>query len=299
MIDILISKNKSILLLIIFSLISILLLVFNSIVANFSNSIKSALFYVVYPFQYGFLWLNSQIYTLSKNVENFSKNIKKIEEYEKYIHFLEQRQIVLEGKLNYYKQLVEGITQYTLSDTYTTYKVLFSSIISSSIDNNNTYIYIDKGSINGVLKELPVVAFYNGSMVLIGKVQEVFPTFSKVLLIVDKNIRIGVYFENSGEIGIMEGSGSLYIPCPVKYISVNAKINIGELVKTSGVSDIYPPYILVGEVVGEKIGKFELMKTVYVKPLIDLKNLRYVFVIYSPEVLQKLNIKKQIKERGE
>lgn len=110
---------------------------------------------------------------------------------------------------------------------------------------------------------------------LIGTIDETSDKEARVSLLTGKN-KVSVKVNNSfGLLGLYNKK--------TKYFKVNnitnyEEINIGDIVTTSGLSDI-PKDIYIGKVV--KINKKGIEQEVYVKSDIDFDNLNYLYVLNS------------------
>jgi rod shape-determining protein MreC len=73
----------------------------------------------------------------------------------------------------------------------------------------------------------------------------------------------------------------LYRPEPLSmdYIGLDRAVRSYDEVTTSGLSDVFPPGLLVGFVSDVRVHRSDLYKIAEVVPAADLGNLRYVFVV--------------------
>ena len=83
----------------------------------------------------------------------------------------------------------------------------------------------------------------------------------------EKLINLGVFIPNYSRIGVIEG------------IPKSQEVMIGEIVLTSGISDIYPGNIPIAEVISTHIDPNELFQNITVRILADIFNPDYVFII--------------------
>ena len=89
----------------------------------------------------------------------------------------------------------------------------------------------------------------SGSSAIIGRISHVSENLSRVLLLSNVNSRIPVIISDEGYDGILIGQGRENPT--VKFIEDIEKISIGDLVTTSGKGGIFPPFQLIGQVVGK------------------------------------------------
>jgi rod shape-determining protein MreC len=153
-------------------------------------------------------------------------------------------------------------------------KTVAAQVIATSGTEQSRLITIDKGSNDHIKPDMPVIT-PDG---IVGKVKEVFPLSSQVLLINDHDSGAGVILENSRLQGIVKGTplGELQI----NDIMSDEKVEPGERVITSGGDRIYPKGYSVGTVIGASPDKdndpFQLIK---IKPAADIGRLEEVLVI--------------------
>jgi rod shape-determining protein MreC len=153
-------------------------------------------------------------------------------------------------------------------------QLLPAQVIGTSGTELSHMIQIDKGSKSGVKVDMPVIT-PDG---IVGKIKDVFPYTSLVLLISDRDSGAGVILQNSRLQGVLHGSpqGELRIG----EMMSDEKIEAGEEVVTSGGDRIYPKGLPVGTVSKVSPDKDnEPFLAVKVKPAADLNRLEEVLVV--------------------
>lgn len=101
-------------------------------------------------------------------------------------------------------------------------------------------IWINKGSAHGLKPGMPVMAMPG----LIGRLTDVSWQTSKVMLLTDENSNVDVMIQRTRVQGILRGAGSR--GCVVKYVSKIQDVREGDVLVTSGLSNIFPKGLLVG-----------------------------------------------------
>lgn len=134
-------------------------------------------------------------------------------------------------------------------------------------------ILIDKGSSDGLKKNMPVVT----RLGLVGHVSQVTPTDAKVQLLVDVGSRVGALLQESREIGILKGLGRR--GSRLDYLSRRVSLQVGEKVLTSGIGSLYPKGILIGNTTNIQSKEGGLYQSVRVKPSVDFSKLEEVLVL--------------------
>jgi rod shape-determining protein MreC len=156
-----------------------------------------------------------------------------------------------------------------------------AQIIGASADPSSHTMFVNRGERDHIHRNMAVIT-PDG---IVGKIVEVFPSTSQVLLISDKESGVGALFADSRTHGVVKGNGD---PEPrMDYIVNDEKVQIGEEVITSGEDRIFPKGLLVGTVMDAKAATpFQLIR---VKPAARLDRLEDVLVLLT---MQELNLKK-------
>lgn len=166
-----------------------------------------------------------------------------------------------------------------LQSSLTNYQTISGTVISRNPDTWVDQIIIDRGSQDGVEIGMPVMSG-NG---LVGRISEVNPTSSKVVLLT--NIEQSSN-QVSSEIvmdeivyGIISGYDSENKRLTMSQITSSVSVEEGEVVSTSGLGGAIPRGLVIGEVEEVGMDSFGLAQEVYVKPVADFNNIRYVTII--------------------
>lgn len=140
---------------------------------------------------------------------------------------------------------------------------------------------INKGSHDGVRRDMPVIAFQDGQQALIGKIVDLSDKTSKILPVFDNNSFVAVRFEKSRYEGLINGKGEKYGSLVARYVNKQAvgEITYGDLVLTSGLRSIYPPDIPVGVVREIESPEWQASLIITVAPVIDFSRVQYVYIL--------------------
>jgi rod shape-determining protein MreC len=153
-------------------------------------------------------------------------------------------------------------------------KTLAAQVIATSGTEQSRVITIDKGSRDGLKPEMAVIT-PDG---IVGKVKEVAPLSSQVLLINDRESGAGVILESSRLQGVLKGTS--YGELQVTDIMSDEQVNAGEHVITSGGDRIFPKGLSVGTVVNASPDRDnDPFLNIRVKPSADLGRLEEVLVV--------------------
>ena len=150
---------------------------------------------------------------------------------------------------------------------------IVAQVIGKEPTNRLNSIIINKGSRTGIFLNQPVLNLAG----VVGKIIEVTSGISKAILISDVNSRIIVMVQRSRQEGVLEGIGRGL--CRLKYLSVEADVELGDIVVTAGVGGIYPKGLLVGKIESVKIERGGLYKNCIVKPVAELFKLEEVLCL--------------------
>ena len=156
--------------------------------------------------------------------------------------------------------------------------MLPARVIAASADTASRTIYIDRGSRDGVRRDMGVIT-PDG---VVGKVIEAFRNTSQVLLLTDKEGGVGAMLADSRIQSPVGGMGEPLLV--MKYISSDDEVNPGERVVTSGMDRIFPKDLPVGTVTDIKPGS--PFKHVRVRPAANLERLEEVFVLLTLQPLE-------------
>lgn len=176
------------------------------------------------------------------------------------------------------------------------YKTLAAQAIGSSGNDSSRVFYIDKGSAEGLERDMAVITADG----IVGKVREAYPHSAQVLAVNDQSSGAGVILETTRIRGILRGnaSGRLQIVGILK----DDRIQPGEKVLTAGGDQIFPRGLPVGVV--EKVvpdPDRDSFIDVIVKPAAHLDRLDEVLVItstaprFSAEQQQDLAVSETLK----
>ncbi len=135
------------------------------------------------------------------------------------------------------------------------------------------YVIINRGSADGLRRGMPVVTQQG----LVGRIAAVTASAARVQLVTDPNMRINVRVEPAGTTGLLVGS--LTGDITLEQVPLDANVQPGDVVLTSGLGGNYVPNLLVGQVTGVRKLEFELFQSASVQPVVDFNRLNIVLVI--------------------
>ena len=176
---------------------------------------------------------------------------------------------------------------YQLDEKYTGYTKVGARIIEVTADNWSKAFKVDKGSDDGIKKDMNVIAG-NG---LVGIVYDVSAHTAKVRTIINDTSMVSAMFLKTNDSCIVNGSLDTmedgYLE--VVYISKDAKVKNGDELVTSYVSSKFNEGITIGKVSDIKLDSTKLTKTAKVTPIVDFKHLKEVLVITDLKKTENLD----------
>lgn len=272
------SISKKYILILIIILIILLLIIFSFTLkedrklSKAESLLKDGLIYsekiITYPFNY--IKENIKEY---KKLKDVNKNNNILETSIDRIDSIEAENIELRRQLETLKE--ELNINYTLSD----YEYLNATVVSRNIGYWHNKITINKGTYNGVEKDMVVIS----SKGLIGKVIKTSTFTSDVRLITtsDTSNKISVHISNGDNnlYGLINSYDYNKNVLELEGISNTKDVNIGDYVYTSGLGGVFPTGILIGIVEEITTDSYDLAKIIKVKPSADFNDINYVSIL--------------------
>ncbi len=164
-----------------------------------------------------------------------------------------------------------------LKDENRDYKMLPATVIGR--DPNDVFygFSIDQGYLNGVSKNDPVITGDG----IVGWVSEVYATSSQVTTLYSPNTKIGAIAKESRDTGVTGCDITLADQGLIKmaYLTSENTIEAGDIITTTGLSGMYPKDLLIGTVTDIQYEDNGVSQYALVKPFVDIKNVRDIFII--------------------
>ncbi|GAB4223395.1 MAG: rod shape-determining protein MreC [Spirochaetales bacterium] len=208
------------------------------------------------------------IRTLRNLKQEYEEALERLQYYEK----VEKQYVILEEE----NRRLKEILQFSQSIPY---ENLPARIIGKDPQNYYTTLTINKGSLQGVQRNMPVIAVQGGKQGLVGKVLQTGFNSSIVQPIYDPTSYVAARLAVSRYEGLVSGSTEEKIY--MHYVKRVARMNIqnGELIITAGLSSIYPPGIPIGTLKAIHSREYDTSLLLELDPIIDFGRLEYVYVL--------------------
>ncbi len=239
----------------------------------FWNPIKGTAAMIIAPAQkvlntsassvFGFFSTISRISQLAKENESLREERDKLLSEKVKLLEDEKENEILRQQLNFQKK--------------NPFKLVPGQVIAKDPTNIQETFSIDVGANDGVKESMPVIS----SGMMVGKVSEVGPTSSKVLLITNPNSIVNGMLQESRAYGLVRGE--LGYGLIMDSIPQDTKINVSDLVVTSGLGGNYPKGLILGEVTEIISKQGEIFQSATLRPILDFNKLELVFVILGVE----------------
>ena len=152
-------------------------------------------------------------------------------------------------------------------------KSLAALVIGRDSTQWSNMVFIDKGTDDGIRGNVAVVTDAG----IVGHIIHSTATTSKVLLITDSRSAVDSLFQNTRVPGVSTGTGGDL--CEVKFVPIDAELEVGDRVVSSGLGGVFPKGWMIGTVVNTVKRKQELFQDVIVAPSVDFSRLEGVLVL--------------------
>lgn len=143
-----------------------------------------------------------------------------------------------------------------------------------SKDLSSDFIIIDKGSKDGLSKDMPLIT---EERVLLGRIEEVFSNRSRVILISNTKSSFDAEISESKAEGLLKGKNGG--KAQLEMILKDEIVNSGELVVSSALGGIFPFGLLIGSVEEVEKNDIDPFQTAKIQPFFNINNLNQVFII--------------------
>jgi rod shape-determining protein MreC len=157
---------------------------------------------------------------------------------------------------------------------YAKYQFHTARVISNSVTAANNYITINRGSADGIRKNMAVLSG-NG---LVGRVEYVSAHYASVLSILNMKQKISARLKD-GTYSMVNWEGERPDVIQMAGLPPEEKIKPGDSVYTTGYSQYLPADVLIGIVTRKFTVKKDNSQLLYLRPATNFRNLQYVYVL--------------------
>lgn len=205
---------------------------------------------------------------------------------------LTQRNVYLEQQV---KRLSSQLADATRDSSWVTknqlamlreYRLIPARVVSNSINRQNNLITIDKGTTDGVRKDMGVVS---GTGV-VGIVYMTSAHYSVVIPIINTLSSVSCTIRGRGYLGYLQWHGGDSQMAYVEDVPRHARFRLFDWVETSGYSSVFPPGITLGRIRHVYNSADGVSYRLKVTLATDFSNLRDVCVLDNSALLERLQV---------
>ncbi|MFI5450677.1 rod shape-determining protein MreC [Pedobacter sp. UC225_61] len=157
------------------------------------------------------------------------------------------------------------------------YTLLSAKVIKNSVTQRNNIITINRGSDDGIVKDMAVISPNKG---VVGFILNVSPHLATIRSLLHKETLISVNLKKNNAFGsLVWGDGNFdFRKAYVKEIPNHFKVSIGDTIVTSGAGG-FPKGIEVGKISKTQISTGDSFMTLEINLFNDFSTLQYVYII--------------------
>lgn len=246
----------------------IIVLVLLNVIPGVSKALGNFVFKIFSPISRFFAGIGDR-------VVGFFEVIFSIKDLAKENAFLEKENQELEAEISLLKEVEQENLVLRKGLEISEKEILIKEIafiVSKDIQGIKDWVLINKGSKHGIQENMAVIS---SDMALVGRIVEVMPSFSKVMLISNKESIVAALVENARSEGLVKKRDKLFMD----FIPRSESLKTGERIITSGMDKIYPKGILIGEIEDIDLSNNQLFQKITIAPAVDFSKLETVFII--------------------
>ena len=225
---------------------------------------------------------------LSGGIYNSANNISQ------YFNLKSQNHLLSEENNRLREQLfnIKKDENATFVDTVSydkSYKIYAANVIKNSYSLTDNILTINKGERDSLKQDFGVITTKG----IVGIVDKTSNRFATVISILNStNSSISAKLKKTNHYGSLKWNGKTPHTVQLIDIPINAELNKGDTIVTSGMSSIFPKGILIGTVQDFKNDITENFYEINVKLFNDMTNLEHVYIIeniHKEEINNLLN----------
>lgn len=155
------------------------------------------------------------------------------------------------------------------------YEYISARVISNSVNRRNNYLTLNKGSNQGIEKDMAVIA-PNG---VVGIVAATSPNFSSVISVLHEKSRLVAKIKKNNYPGTLLWKGTNSNSALLTDVPTHVEVEEGDTIVTGSYSSLFPEGILIGTVKEVSNKKGEDFLSINVAFSIDYRNVTWVYVV--------------------
>lgn len=254
----------------------------------FIQKYRYFLFFLLLSFISLFFTINNTSFHKSKFISSANKITgglyEKSSQFSNYLKLKTQNEeLILENtrlknQLKFLNSKIDTVLDFTVIDSLHFHqKYVYSNarIIKNSYHKKNNYITINRGSKQGLHKEMAVI----NNKGIIGVIDDVSGDYSRIQSILNSNSKINARLKNSFHFGTLLWNGKDYNIVQLEDIPRQATVQIGDTIVTGGKSTIFPEGILIGTV--KNSDTKNSLRSIDIQLFNDMSNISHVYIVKS------------------
>jgi rod shape-determining protein MreC len=155
------------------------------------------------------------------------------------------------------------------------YSYITARVVNNSINRRSNYITLDKGSLQGIRKDMGVIS----SAGVVGIVKDVSEHYCTVMSVLHKNTRISTRFKNNNYFGSLVWDGADSKEATLLEVAKHVKFSVGDTLVTTVYSSIFPEGVLVGVVKSSDLKAGDNFYKITVTLSTNFGNLSHVYIV--------------------
>lgn len=164
-------------------------------------------------------------------------------------------------------------TTFAYSDSL--YKYMSAKVVSNSVNQQNNFMLINKGTLHGIEKEMGVISGHGIAGIVIGTSKH----YARVMSILHQNTRISGRIKKNNQLVNIIWDGKSYMLGLVNDIPSHVLLEAGDTIISSGNSLIFPEGIIIGTIVDQTIAENKNLGEATLAFSTDFNSLQYVYLI--------------------
>jgi rod shape-determining protein MreC len=190
-------------------------------------------------------------------------------------------------QVQFEKALIDG--SMFLSDSLNPYAVIPAKVVKNSVVRERNYLTLNKGTQHGIYADMGVITDQG----VVGIIEQSSKNFSTVISLLHEDSSINASIKGSNYFGSLVWNGNRFDRCQLFDIPKTAEIQIGDSIVTGGMSSIFPPGILIGQVSQFTLVENSSFYAIEVSLSNNMANLSQVYVIDNRLKEERLTLESQ------
>jgi rod shape-determining protein MreC len=189
-------------------------------------------------------------------------------------------------------QLVTDSFRVDSLEQYRKYLYLPAKVIGNSIDGQNNYVTLHRGSNQGVGVNMAVI----GPEGVVGKIVNVSPNMSVAMSLLHRKNSVVALLKKGGGFGEVTWDGKDPRYVTLSNIPRTIKVDKGDTVVTSSYSDIFPPGKVVGYVQEVREDKSSSTYNLKLRTATDFYSVQHAFIVKNMQKAEMDSLMKKVKK---